>query len=126
MNRINVTTGLLRLPSFWFILVVLVSCLPGTSLAHGRVHLGFHFGSLWWPSLYPPYHETVVVERQVPLVYIEKDKPQASSNNAASTTVGINYWYYCAKVEKYYPYVRTCPSGWDRVSAKPQDLPETQ
>ena len=25
------------------------------------------------------------------------------------------YWYYCASVQTYYPYVITCPEGWMQV-----------
>ena len=30
-------------------------------------------------------------------------------------------WYYCADSNSYYPYVRTCPAGWQRVPAQPPD-----
>jgi hypothetical protein len=29
-------------------------------------------------------------------------------------------WYYCADSKAYYPYVRDCPAGWQRVPAQPQ------
>ncbi len=28
-------------------------------------------------------------------------------------------WYYCAGSNGYYPYVRECPGGWQRVPAQP-------
>ena len=28
-------------------------------------------------------------------------------------------WYYCAGSNAYYPYVRECPGGWQRVPAQP-------
>ena len=28
-------------------------------------------------------------------------------------------WYFCAGSNAYYPYVRECPSGWQRVPAQP-------
>lgn len=24
------------------------------------------------------------------------------------------YWYYCRAAKTYYPYVQTCPGGWER------------
>lgn len=29
-------------------------------------------------------------------------------------------WYYCAGSNAYYPYVRECPGGWQRVPSQPQ------
>lgn len=31
----------------------------------------------------------------------------------------IQYWYYCAAAKGYYPYVPTCPSGWQKVPETP-------
>ena len=28
-------------------------------------------------------------------------------------------WYFCAAANAYYPYVTSCPSGWQAVSATP-------
>jgi hypothetical protein len=29
------------------------------------------------------------------------------------------YWYYCAPLGAYYPYVRDCPAGWQLVPPSP-------
>ena len=29
------------------------------------------------------------------------------------------YWYYCAGAKAYYPYVKECPGGWQRVAPPP-------
>ncbi|MHB8425313.1 MAG: hypothetical protein ACYDB9_09200 [Gammaproteobacteria bacterium] len=29
------------------------------------------------------------------------------------------YWYYCAAAQGYYPYVPSCPGGWEKVPATP-------
>jgi hypothetical protein len=31
------------------------------------------------------------------------------------------YWYYCEASRAYYPYVATCPGGWQQVAATPGD-----
>ncbi|WP_296447882.1 hypothetical protein [Rhodoferax sp. UBA5149] len=31
------------------------------------------------------------------------------------------YWYYCEASRAYYPYVPTCPGGWQQVLATPSD-----
>ena len=28
-------------------------------------------------------------------------------------------WYYCRQANGYYPYVKECPAGWERVSPVP-------
>ena len=28
-------------------------------------------------------------------------------------------WYYCPNSKSYYPYVRECPGGWQRVPSQP-------
>lgn len=29
------------------------------------------------------------------------------------------YWYFCRDPEGYYPYVKKCPKGWQRVLPTP-------
>lgn len=62
------------------------------------------------PVYYPPPPPPVVIQTQPP-VYIEQ--PQAP------TAAATNYWYYCAPTKGYYPYVKDCPEGWQRVSPRP-------
>ena len=31
----------------------------------------------------------------------------------------VQYWYFCAAANAYYPYVNSCPSGWQAVPATP-------
>jgi hypothetical protein len=31
----------------------------------------------------------------------------------------VQYWYFCAAANAYYPYVPSCPSGWQAVPATP-------
>ncbi len=70
----------------------------------------YYGGYYYPPAYYPP---PVVVSPPPPPVYIEKE--QASQ-----------YWYYCADARKYYPYVKSCPSGWMKVvpqTAAPSNAP---
>lgn len=63
------------------------------------------------PSYYPYYAYPPVVT--TPPVYIERgDSPAATEN----------WWNYCPESKSYYPYVRECPGGWERVSPVPPDL----
>lgn len=102
-------------------------CLAGVALAapahaHGprsRAHIGLHIGVplLWpyWtyphPYYYPPYRPEVVVVPTEPTVYVERP--------GAPTEADTGFWYYCASAGAYYPYVRECRTGWERVSPRP-------
>lgn len=33
------------------------------------------------------------------------------------------YWYYCGSSHAYYPYVKSCSSGWQRVPTTPSGNP---
>lgn len=76
----------------------------------------------WAPWYYPPiyyppdyYPRTVVVQpiQPAPSVYIEQPDPETSTEEQT------NYWYYCDKSRTYYPYVKECPAGWQRVTPQP-------
>lgn len=86
---------------------------------HGRHngHLGWWWtaGGLWY--LYPapvyPYPDpwvppTVLVPN--PPATVMPPGPPAQS------------WYYCEAARTYYPYVATCPDGWNAVPAAPANV----
>ncbi len=97
-----------------------------TAFAHGprgprlSIGIGFGFGVPFaaFPYYYPPYrpyyyqpvyYPAPVVVQQQPTVYIEQPVQQQPAG----------YWYYCADARAYYPYVRDCPAGWQRVAPQP-------
>lgn len=95
-----------------------------SALAHGRgrVGVGFYFGvpiggwgwPYYSPYYYPPYPASVVYVPSQPTTYVQQDAPPPA---AASPQQG--YWYYCSDARAYYPYVKECPGGWQRVSPQP-------
>lgn len=105
-----------------FLTALALLALASTASAHGprsRVHLGFHFGvpiyHSWGPHPYwyhpaPVYVPAPIVVQQQPTVYIEQAPAPAAPQN---------WWYYCADSRAYYPYVRDCPAGWQRVPPQP-------
>lgn len=116
----------------WLKPVLISMLLLGTAAsdvawAHrGRVGVGVVIGApLGWPGYYyppyygyPPYYvypPPIVVESSPP-VYIER-----SAAPAAAPEEG--YWYYCRKSKAYYPYVKECPGGWQRVAPRPASEP---
>lgn len=87
--------------------------------AHGRWRGGvsLHFGfPLWywgWPAYYEPrpyYYDYPVVIDRGPITYIERDEVEAPSQV---------WWYWCPGQQRYYPYTRECPTGWQRVPPQP-------
>ena len=112
-------------------LLVLLACAgtlaAETASAHGpRVHFGIGFGfpGYWpgyyyppyYPAYYPPYYPQVPA---APPVYIEQGVPQAAPSQAPAPGQSSGWWYYCAESQTYYPYVKQCPSGWQRVTPQP-------
>jgi hypothetical protein len=71
---------------------------------------GVVIGGPFWPWGPPDfYYPPQVVEVPIqPPTYIEQDTPP-----------GAGYWYYCRDPRGYYPYVKACPGGWQRVAPQP-------
>ena len=110
--------------------VLLGAIASGSALAHhgGRQHhqrSHAHFGvfvgapAFWYyprPYYYPPphyYYPPVAVAPAAPPVYIER----GNANTPPEQTQG--YWYYCPGAQAYYPYVKQCGGGWQRVAPQP-------
>ena len=112
---------------FSFLFVLLELSNSGLALAaHGRsvlghvgvgVYLGVPYPYHYYPypyyypySYYPP---PVMVAPPQPPVYIEQGGSQPSEVSEDY------YWYHCSKPEGYYPYIKECPDGWQKVSPTP-------
>jgi hypothetical protein len=108
-------------------LFVLGSAVADSALAHGRARVGvglyfgvplggwgWGYGAPYYPY-YPPYYSSypTYVPAQ-PTTYIQQDVQPAP---APAPQQG--YWYYCSDAQAYYPYVKECPGGWQRVSPQP-------
>lgn len=99
----------------------------------GRTHFGLFIGAplYWnWPSpyyayppsyAYPPYYgypgyyayPPAVTVPSSPPVYVERDDDDVAPSRDRG------YWYYCDRPDGYYPYVKECPGGWERVAPTP-------
>jgi hypothetical protein len=51
-------------------------------------------------------------------VYIEQSQA-ASAPSTIATPRPSNYWYYCTNPDGYYPYIKQCGSGWQKVAPTP-------
>jgi len=94
-----------------------VASAPALAWHHGRVHFGVVIGAPFYPWYYPPYPPYYYPYYYPPAVpaapptYIEQSGAQAAPSQSS-------YWYYCAESKTYYPYVKECPGGWQRVTPK--------
>jgi hypothetical protein len=93
---------------------------------HGHRHsttfvgVGFGFAYPWsWYGYYPPpyyypgyYYPQPIAYPAQPVTYVEQGGAPAPAQPAG-------WWYYCEASRTYYPYVKECPSGWQRVPALP-------
>lgn len=118
----------MKLVKLIVVLLLLAATGVGDAMAdrshRSSVHFGFMFGPYWgpWypgyaaPYYPPPYYPPIVVERAPPPVYIEQ-----ADESAAVAEAPAAYWYYCAAAKGYYPYVKTCAGGWQKVAPRPAD-----
>ena len=101
----------------------------GFSHGHGGVHgsVGFYFGAPYpyypyyaSPYYYPyPYTPTVIIPAPAqPQVYIQQDGQPQIQQQSQSPQSGY-YWYHCDNPDGYYPYIKECPNGWQKVSPTP-------
>jgi hypothetical protein len=70
-----------------------------------------------YPAYYPPVvypaapvivSPPVVAQSQVYVEQAQQGSIQPQENSP--------YWYYCAESKTYYPYVKSCASGWQQVT----------
>lgn len=117
-------------PSKWSLALVALFfgvTVAADSWAHGRgrprVSLGLHFGVplYGWnyappPYYYYPYYGPTVIMQSPPPVYVERyvEQPPPADSTGPQGPVQ-HYWYYCRETETYFPYVKECPGGWQRV-----------
>jgi hypothetical protein len=89
---------------------------------HGSVRFGVFVGApaFWYypsPYYYPPYYYSpaVAVVPSSPPTYVEQGSAQAAPEPSQAS----QYWYYCPESKIYYPYIKQCPGGWQRVVPQP-------
>lgn len=66
------------------------------------------WGTAWWgPGVWVPGNIPPVWIAPAP-TYIERSSPVEPAAPV--------WWYWCADARTYYPYVKECPGGWQRVA----------
>ena len=95
----------------------------GHSHSHTSVGVGFVFGGpLWygWPGYYPYYYPSYYYPPYYPSYgYPAAVQAPVYVERGGDVVAESPYWYYCRESNTYYPYVKECPAGWERVPAQP-------
>lgn len=83
------------------------------------------YNPYYFPPYYPPYYPAyayppVVLAPSAPPTYIEQGAAPPAASSQAQSANQPGWWYYCADAKAYYPYVKECPAGWQRVPPQPQ------
>ena len=81
----------------------------GLGLGYGVGYYGY--GVPYYPYPYYPYPPMVAAPSPPP-VYPQQNMPPTPE-------LQTNYWHYCRNPDGYYPYVRECPDGWEKISPQP-------
>ena len=107
---------------------------PGHRHSHGGARVVF-FAPVFVPRFYysspyyyypyyppPVYYVPPPTYYAPPPVYIEQPQPQLPpqlQSPQQPQPQSEAYWYFCPASQGYYPYVRQCPGGWQRVAPQP-------
>jgi len=105
---------------------------PGFGPGYGPYYRPYYGLTFYGEPYYYGYPPPVII-RQAPQppVYIEQapqpqvqvvpapQPPAPVATGPASTPPQDYYWYHCDKPEGYYPYVKECLQGWQKVTPEP-------
>lgn len=81
---------------------------------------GYHDGGWWlFPALVGGAIFYDMTRPQPPVVYVQPAPVYAPD----IAPVAQQYWYFCRAANAYYPYVASCPGGWQAVPATPPAVP---
>jgi hypothetical protein len=87
------------------------------------VSVGFAFGYPgYWGYPYPAYAYYPPAYYYPPSTYYSSSPPVYVERGDAYTPAerSQGYWYFCPETNTYYPYVKQCAGGWQKVSPQPQ------
>jgi len=94
----------------------------GAPLLAYSLYRPYYYAPYYYPPYYyppvavapPTYVEPPLVQSQPvpPPAQLQQEAPQAGPQPG-------NMWYFCDEAKAYYPYVKTCPAGWQQVTPQP-------
>ncbi len=86
----------------------------------GRWEHGRHDGRLgWWWVIGAAWYFYPTPIYPYPNPWEPTVTPLSPLADGALLPPPTQYWYYCPSSRTYYPYVGTCPVGWQKVPASP-------
>lgn len=104
---------------------------PVSANWHGHGYYGWHGGwgfsfgvGPWWGypyGYYAPYAYSYPYPYAYPYSYAYPaySYPYTVAPAAPAPPAPAAIWYYCRAKKAYYPYVSTCPQGWEQVPTQP-------
>ena len=88
---------------------------------YGGLFIGPDFyDPFWWP--YDPYYYPFDYP-SLPPQALYQYAPPAGYLPTPNGSAAQQYWYRCGNPEGYYPYVRSCMTGWEQVPVTPGSVP---
>jgi hypothetical protein len=86
---------------------------------HAGGYYRSYYGGAWgwwgWP-VSPFFPGAFPYNMPRPIIYVN---PAAPINTIPLAPQPVQYWYWCEGANAYYPYVQSCPGGWQAVPAVP-------
>lgn len=92
---------------------------------HGRHHRGEYRGGWGWQGdwFFPALiGGAIIYDLTQPRTEYVQPEPIYMPSLAPITAAS---WYFCPAANGYYPYVASCPGGWQTVPATPPASPAT-
>jgi hypothetical protein len=74
------------------------------------------------PVVVQPYYVEQTYVSPPPVALPPPVPTPYAGQNPSYDPPGGQWWYSCKKPAGYYPYVRECPSGWEKVSPTPPGI----
>jgi hypothetical protein len=79
---------------------------------------------IWQDYPYDPSYAYAPTYSPSPRVIVREREPAYADDRVYSEPARARYsardtWYYCKKPNAYYPYLRRCAGGWEKVPAVP-------
>jgi hypothetical protein len=85
---------------------------------------GFVYGYPFYPypySYYYPYWPVTAGAYPAEVTQDVEQEQDGQPESGSGVAPQAAYYYRCARPEGYYPYVKACPGGWERVPTEPPD-----
>ena len=129
MTKMKLLSGLILLAGISVSGVALADRGHGS---RGHIGIGVYLGTPYLYPYYPypspyyypySYYPPVVITPAQPPVYIEQQELQPVPQQISPSAPATYFWYHCDKPEGYYPYIKECATGWQKVQPTPPPKP---